>query len=87
MPITKSAAKRMRQTVGRRLRNMSGKSVVRTADKKFLAAVSAGDKGKAKVAFFAYCSVLDKVAKRGIIPGNNADRKKSRASARLAKMA
>ena len=69
------------------MRNMSGRSVVRTSDKKFLAAVAAGDKTKALVEFSAYCSTLDKMAKRGIIPRNNADRKKARASARMAKMA
>jgi ribosomal protein S20 len=37
--------------------------------------------------FKAFCSILDKSAKRGIIMTNNADRRKERASAMLAKMA
>lgn len=87
MPITKSAAKRMRQSAKRRARNVSEKSEVATLGKGFLAAVATGDKAKAMAAFQAFASGLDKASKKGILAANNADRKKSRASARLAKMA
>ena len=87
MPNIKSAAKRARQADVRRLTNRSTKSAILTARRQFLQAVEAKDKPKALAQFNAFCSVLDTSAKRGIIMTNNADRRKSRASAMLAKMA
>lgn len=87
MPNIKSAAKRARQAEERRLRNRSTKSAILTARRQFLQAVESKDKKKALEQFNAFCSILDTSAKRGIIATNNADRRKSRASAILAKMA
>ncbi len=87
MPNIKSAAKRASQAEVRRLRNRSTKSAILTARRQFLQAVESKDKKKAMEEFKAFCAILDKSAKRGIIPANNADRRKSRASALLAKMA
>jgi small subunit ribosomal protein S20 len=81
-----SAVKRAKQSEVSRMRNKAGKSRVLTARKKVLAAVASGNKDEATKAYSEYSSVLDKTAKKGIIPKNNASRKKSRMSASIAKM-
>ena len=86
MVKNKSAQKRDRQAKANQARNRAGKSRVLTARKKVLAAVESGNKDEATKAFSSYTSVLDKTAKKGIIAKNNASRKKSRMSARIAKM-
>ena len=87
MPNIKQAGKRAKQAIGRRLRNRSTKSEIATGRRLFVAAVESKDKTKAMKEFSAFCSILDQSAKRGIIKKNNADRRKSRAAAMLAKMA
>ncbi len=75
MPHYKSALKRLRQQEKRRLINKSNKSRMKTEMKKVLAAEKKEDALKQmQVAF----STIDKLAKKGIIHKNNADRKKSR---------
>lgn len=87
MPNIKSAKKRVKTSEKRRIRNKSAASTVATVRKSLYNAVAAGDKAKAVMLFRKYCSVLDKTAKRGIIHSNAANRKKSSAAARLAKLA
>lgn len=86
MANIKSAEKRARQAVRFNLRNRMAKSAILTMSKQFVAAVESGDKSKALKSFSRFASLLDKSAKRGIIKANNADRHKSRASLKLAKM-
>ena len=74
----KSAEKRERQNAARRLRNHSAKSTVRTAIKKFDAAVAAGDKAAAATAMAESCKLRDSAAGKGIIHKITASRKKSR---------
>lgn len=83
----KSAEKRERQEAARRVRNHAAKSKVRTAVKKFEAAVAAGDKAAAQLAFAESCKLLDSTAGKGIIHANTAARKKSRLAHALNKMA
>jgi small subunit ribosomal protein S20 len=83
MPNIKSAAKRMRQSAVRRSCNRSAKSAIHTMRNKIYAAEPA-DKAAAKKLFSEYCSTLDKAVKTGIVKANTANRKKSRAAARLA---
>lgn len=87
MPNIKSAGKRAKQALVRRARNRSTKSVIATARRVFIEAVESKDKAKALKAFGEFCSDLDKSVQRRIIKKNTADRRKSRASAMLAKMA
>jgi small subunit ribosomal protein S20 len=87
MANIKSAVKRAKQAEASRLRNRAIKSSVLTARKKVLKAIDAGSKDEAAKLFSAYTSTLDKAAKRGVIPKNNASRKKSRVATSLAKMA
>lgn len=83
----KSAEKRERQEAKRRLRNHAAKSTVRTAIKKFDAAVVAGDKAAAATALAESNKLLDSVAGKGIIHKNTAARKKSRLAHAFNKMA
>ena len=86
MPNLKSGFKRMQTSAVSRLRNRSEKTLILSVRRAFLAAVEGKDKDKVMAAFREYGSVLDKAAKKGIIKQNNADRKKSRAAAMLAKV-
>ena len=83
----KSAEKRERQEERRRLRNRMAKRTMRTAIKKFDAAVSTGDKDAAVKALAESSKLLDTVAGKGIIHRNTAARKKSRLAHAYNKMA
>jgi small subunit ribosomal protein S20 len=83
MPHSRSAKKRVRQNLKRRLRNRSVKSAAKTQIKKFLAAVQAGDVEAARTQFRAAARVLDKAATRGVLHKRNAARHKSRLAAKL----
>jgi len=84
--INKSAEKRERQNAVRRMRNRAAKSVMRTAIKKFDAALVSGDVESASAALEQSLKVLDKTASKGVIHSRTADRKKSRLHARFNKM-
>jgi small subunit ribosomal protein S20 len=86
MAKIKSAIKRAKQAAVSQARNKAGKSRCLTARKKVLAAIESGNKEEAEKAFSAYTSVLDKTAKKGIIAKNNANRKKARMAANVAKL-
>lgn len=81
MPITSSAKKAHRQTLARTDRKKPYKSRMKSAIKKFIAAVKK-DKKEAEKLFPETCSAIDTACKKHIIHQKNADRKKSR----LAKM-
>lgn len=83
MANIKSAKKRARQNVKRRLSNVSAKSNMRTHIKKLLALVEAGQKDEAKVLLPKVSSVIDKVASKGMIHKNKANRHKSRLAAKV----
>lgn len=84
--INRSAEKRERQNVVRRMRNRAAKSTMRTAIKKFDAALVAGDVASASAALDSSLKILDSTASKGIIHSRTADRKKSRLHARFNKM-
>jgi small subunit ribosomal protein S20 len=86
MPNIQSAAKRARQAVKRRQRNRAEKATIHTQRRLFLQAVEEKDKEKSMKAFREFASALDTAVKKGILPKNNANRSKQRASARLAKL-
>ena len=83
MPNKKSAERRVRNSARKQLVNKSVKSLLRTRERKFLAALKNGNKDEAKTALSAVISALDKAAKKGVIHWAKADRKKSRLSLRL----
>jgi small subunit ribosomal protein S20 len=80
MPNIKGAVKRARQAIGRHSRNVNAKSSLKTQRSKLFAAVEKQDKVMGTAEYKAYCSMLDKLAKRGIITSNTAQRRKTRAA-------
>ena len=83
----RSAEKRERQNVKRRMHNRMIKSSVRTQIKKFDAAVVAGDKEAAKDAMALSFKLLDSAASKGVLHRNTASRKKTRIYKAFAKLA
>jgi len=74
----KSALKKAKQDIGRRERNRSGRSRLRTALKKYRSGLAAGDDMKASLPELV--SLIDRSAKRGFIHRNVANRLKSKLS-------
>ena len=87
MPNLKSAKKRMRQNEVRRDRNQQVRTRIKNARRAMMAALTEKDAEVGDVAFRAYCSVLDKAAKSGVIKKNTAVRRKTNAANNLRKIA
>ena len=85
MANIKSAEKRARIIKVRTARNRAYKSAVKSAAKKFEAALSAGDIEQAREAFIKVEKQLDKAANKGVIHKNTAARKKSKLAKKLNK--
>jgi small subunit ribosomal protein S20 len=81
---TKSAEKRWRQSLRRRMRNRAAVSTARTYIRDTVRTIHAGtpDPDKLKLAIIA----LDKAAEKGIIHKNNAARRKSRLMSQFARV-
>ncbi|KUP06044.1 30S ribosomal protein S20 [Bacillus coahuilensis m2-6] len=77
MPNIKSAIKRVKTSEARNAQNTAVKSAMRTAVKKFEAAVENDDSNKAEYLTEAIKHV-DKAAQKGLIHKNAANRTKSR---------
>ncbi|MGI6143891.1 MAG: 30S ribosomal protein S20 [bacterium] len=84
MANIKSAVKRARQAEERRRRNVSNRSAIKTAIRRFEAALTAGDMTAAKAALRRTTILLDKAAAKGVLHKNKAARKKSRLAKQLA---
>jgi len=78
LPNTKSAAKALRRSERRRIRNRFWRSTARTFIKKARKLIEAGDLEAAAKAVGDAISVLDRAAAKGVIHKNNAARRKSR---------
>ena len=87
MANIKSAKKRILVNKTKADRNKASKSGVKTAVKKVLAAVEAGDKEAAKSALLDATSTIDKATKKGVYHKNTAARKVSRLTVAVNKMA
>ncbi len=87
MANTPQAKKRARQAVKRRSLKASQRSMMRTAIKKVVAAIDAGDKAAAEATLKAARPVLDSMVNKGIIHKNKANRHKSNLSARIKSLA
>ncbi|KUK37190.1 MAG: small subunit ribosomal protein [Thermacetogenium sp.] len=83
MANTKSAIKRAKTARKRQLRNASYKSAMKTAIKKFEAALAAGDKENLEATYRKAIRLIDKVATKGVIHPNTRDRKKSKLARKL----
>jgi small subunit ribosomal protein S20 len=77
MPNIKNQIKRDRTNKAANLKNSAAKSEARTAIKKVEALVAEGKKAEAEKALNEAISLLDKLAREGIIARNNATRKKA----------
>lgn len=83
MANSAQATKRARQAEKRRQHNVALRSDMRTAVKKVIAAINAGEKDQANELFRVAQSKLDGMARKGIINKNKAARSKSRINARI----
>jgi len=77
VPNIKSAKKRVKVIEKKTLINQQHKTALKTAIKKFDAAVTGGNVDEAKVLFNDAVKKLDQSVKQGILHKNNAARKKS----------
>ena len=78
MPTTKSAKKRLRQSLERRPQNRAVKSAVKTQVRKVRQAVAAGDIATAETEFRLAAKKLDRAGIKRSIHPNAAARTKSR---------
>jgi small subunit ribosomal protein S20 len=83
MPNTKSAKKRLRQSLERRARNRAVKSAVKTQIRKASDALAAGSAEQTQAEFRLAVKKLDQAASKGVLHRNTAARLKSRLSARV----
>lgn len=77
MPNIKSAKKRLKQSRVRRDRNKDVRSSIRTVTKNLLQTES---RDEAESLFRRASSMLDRAARKGVIPSNTVARRKSRLS-------
>jgi len=78
MANSASARKRARQADVQRVHNMSLRTTARTAIKNVEKAILAGDKAAAEAVLSRSASTIDRVAAKGILHRNTANRHKSR---------
>jgi small subunit ribosomal protein S20 len=83
MANTKQATKRAKKSLKQRASNVGMRSKLRTAVKKIHAAIDTGEAKGAQTAYQAGTSVIDAMARKGIIHKNKAARHKSRLAARV----
>ena len=84
MPNIKSAIKRVKVSKKKNLRNRMVKSGVKTAVKKYQAALAEGT-APAGAQLSATTSAIDKAVSKGVMHKNTANRKKARLAKALAK--
>jgi small subunit ribosomal protein S20 len=83
MPNTKSAKKRLRQSLVRRSRNRAAKSTIKGHIRKVREAIAAGNVEAGETEFRLTVKKLDKAAAAKVVHANLAARIKSRLSAAL----
>lgn len=83
MANSAQARKRARQAETHRQRNAGQRANFRTAVKKVVYAIEAGDKAKAEEMYKEAVPVIDKTTGKGLISANKGARHKSRLNARI----
>ena len=78
MPSTKSAKKRVRQNVVRRVRNKARRTRVKTGVREVKDALKTGDLDAARAAYRGASGLLDRAAQKRVIHRNKVNRIKSR---------
>ena len=86
MPNTKSAAKAMRQSLRRKVRNVKTKDAFKSAVKEVRKLVAAGKKSEAMEAMKKAMSTLDKAVKKNVVHKNKSSRLKSRLAKAIGKV-
>ena len=86
MANIKSAKKRARQAIKRRAHNVTLRSRVRTAIRKVVKLIEAGDKDAAKAGFVEVVPEIDRMARKGILTKHRAAHYKSQINTRLRAM-
>ncbi len=86
MANSAQATKRARQAEKSRQRNAGQRSKLRTAIKKVIAAIEAGEADAAKEAYSAAMPIIDSAAGKGLIHKNKAARHKSRLNQHIRNM-
>ena len=86
MPNIKSAKKRVKVIAVKTLQNKVFKTQLRTVVKKFNAAVEAGNKEEAVIAYKAAVKKVDQAVAKNILHKNNAAHKKSEFTLKLNNM-
>lgn len=86
MANIKSAKKRARQADKRNAHNSSVRSMLRTAIKKVVKAIDAGDKSGAESALQTAVPIIDRISAHGFIHKNKAARHKSRLTLAIRKL-
>jgi small subunit ribosomal protein S20 len=86
MAHSKQAKKRILQNEKARIANKVRRSTMKTAIKKAMAAIEAGDKKQAEALAREACQKIDKAAKNSVIHANAAARQKSGVMRRVAAM-
>ena len=87
MPNIKSVKKDVERSRAAYEKNKANKSALKTAIKKFEAAVVSGNREQAEVAYKVAVKTVDQGVKKGILHKNNAARKKSSMTLKLNKLA
>ena len=86
MPNIKSAIKRVKVSEKKNLRNRMIRSSLRTASRKYVAAIASSDVKAASALLPITSSAVDRAATKGIIHKNAANRRKSRMAKNLNKI-
>lgn len=87
MANTAQAKKRAKQAEKHRKHNASLRSMLRTSVKKVVKAIEEGKQAEALAAFQAAQPIIDRMASKGIIHKNKANRHKSRLQGHIKAMA
>lgn len=87
MANTSQAAKRARQAEKHRIANKPQISKMSTVLKQAQATIASGEVNQAKEAYKSAASIVDKLARKGLIHPNKAARHKSRLNKKLASIA
>jgi len=87
VPNIKSVKKDVERSRAAYEKNKANKSALKTAVKKFEAAVVSGNREQAEVAYKVAVKTVDQGVKKGILHKNNAARKKSSMTLKLNKLA
>ena len=83
MPNIKSSERSVKTDALRRSQNLSTRSAARTAARKVISTIEAGNADEAKTLLTKASSVIDKAVAKGVIHKNAAARKKSRLAKKI----